>query len=131
MLDIDNVKAGPLICYEVRFPELSRKLVRAGANILIYPAQWPAFRTFQWEVLLQARAVENQCFVIGVNIHGDHGGSMMGGRSRIFSPFGNILASVDDGPGWSTCIMEPEKMYSLRKKIPVLNEIREDLDLSE
>ncbi len=131
ILDINNARAGPLICYEVRFPELSRRLVRAGANILIYPAQWPAFRTFQWEVLLQARAVENQCFVIGVNIYGDHGGSMMGGRSRIFSPFGNVLASVDEGPGWSTSILDPEKMHSLRNKIPVLDEIREDLDLME
>ncbi len=125
----DDVPIGPLICYEVRFPELSRKLVFGGAQLLIYPAQWPSFRTFQWETLLRARAIENQCFVIGTNVYGDHGGSMMGGRSRIFSPFGNVIASVDEGEGWSTCLIDPKEMYSLREKIPVLKEARPDIDL--
>ena len=129
MFRMDDVPIGPLICYEVRFPELSRKLVFEGAQLLIYPAQWPSFRTFQWETLLRARAIENQCFVIGTNVYGDHGGSMMGGRSRIFSPFGNVIASVDDGEGWSTCLLNPEEMYSLREKIPVLKESRPDIDL--
>jgi predicted amidohydrolase len=122
-----NVGIGPLICYEVRFPELSRKLIMSGASLLVYPAQWPAFRTFQWETLLKARAIENQCFVIGTNIFGNHGNSSMGGSSRIYSPFGNTIASVDQGEGWSVCRLDPDEMYSLREKIPVLREARTDL----
>ena len=128
-LKMNDVTMGPLICYEVRFPELSRELVLQGAGILIYPAQWPEFRIFQWDALLKARAIENQCFVIGANIYGDHGGSMMGGMSAIYSPFGDLLGRVEKGEGWSISELDPEKMYSLREKIPVLQERRTDLKL--
>ncbi len=126
-LKMNDLTMGPLICYEVRFPELSRELVLQGAGILIYPAQWPEFRVFQWDALLKARAIENQCFVIGVNIYGDHGGSMMGGMSAIYSPFGDLLGRVEKGEGWAISELDPEKMYSIREKIPVLQERRTDL----
>lgn len=129
VLDMEGVGIGPLICYESRFPELSRKLVLSGADILVYPTQWPKFRVDQWTTLLRARAIENQCFVIGAGIYGDHGGSIMGGMSSAYSPFGNLLGRIEKGQGYTIFKMDPLEMYKLRKKIPVLNEIRKDLEL--
>jgi predicted amidohydrolase len=129
LLRLDEIEIGPLICYEVRFPELSRALVMKGAKILVYPTQWPAHRIFQWDTLLRARAIENQCFVIGANIYGEHSGTMMGGHSIIYSPFGNKLASVGDGEGWSLAELDPSELYRFRKRIPVLDDIRCDLSV--
>jgi predicted amidohydrolase len=125
--NVDDTIIGPLICYEVRFPEISRKLVLEGAGILIYPAQWPQFRTFQWDTLLRARAIENQCYVVGVNVHGDHGGSMMGGMSEIYSAYGDLLCRVEKNEGWAVAELDPLVMGSIREKIPVLTERRQDL----
>lgn len=127
IMDIDSLKVGPLICYEVRFPELSRRLVLEGAELLIYAAQWPAFRTFQWEAMLKARAIENQCYVAGVNIYGQHGENMMGGKSRLFSPYGDILAAVDEGEGYGSAVLSEGYLLKIRENIPVLKEIRNDI----
>ena len=122
-----DVRIGPLICYEVRYPELARRLTLDGADMIIYMAQWPHFRIFQWETLLRARAIENQLFVIGVNIWGDHEGVMMGGGSRIISPFGEILAHLDDGPGWTSAELDPSIIEGVREKIPVFDDRLEKL----
>lgn len=129
IFDVEGVKIGPLICYEARFPELSRKMVLAGAQVLVYPVQWPEFRVDQWTTLLRARAIENQCFVIGAGVYGDHGDSVMGGMSRGFSPFGNLLGGIEKGEGTVTFTMDPFEMYKFRERIPVLEEIRDDLEI--
>ncbi|OYT44480.1 hypothetical protein B6U90_05185 [Thermoplasmatales archaeon ex4484_6] len=122
-----DVDIGPLICYEVRFPELSRLLVLEGAAILVYPAQWPRHRTFQWENFLRTRALENQCFVMGANVYGDHGGAFMGGHSMIVSPYGRTVGHVKSGPGWAVSRLDPSSIRRFRKGIPVLGDIRKDL----
>lgn len=122
-----DARIGPLICYEIRYPELARRLTLDGADIIIYMAQWPQFRIFQWETLLRARAIENQLFVIGVNVWGDHDGVMMGGGSRIIAPFGDILASLDEGPGWASAELRPSKIDEIRRNIPVFDDRREKL----
>lgn len=118
---------GPLICYELRFPELSRTLTGAGASVLVYPAEWPAHRIFQWEHLLCARAVENQCFVIGVNTCGQHSRVRMGGRSMVVSPYGDRLCELKVEEGWSRCTMDPGRMEEVRSKIPAYKGLRTDL----
>ncbi len=127
MLHMGDVKIGPLICYEIRYPEISRKYALDGAHILVYMAQWPAKRIFQWELLLRARAVENQCFVIGVNICGLHGSTEMGGHSMIVSPFGEVMASLDDRAGWASSELDPERMYRFRRGIPAMKYRRPEL----
>ena len=130
LFEMEGVKVGPLICYESRFPELSRRLVLDGAQILVYPSQWPEFRVDQWTTLLRARAIENQCFVIGSGVCGGHENSPMGGMSSAFSPFGDLLGEIGKGEGWVVFEMDPVVMNKLRRKIPVLREIREDLEIS-
>lgn len=125
--NVGGAKVAPLICYEVRFPELSRKQVLEGAEILIYPAQWPGFRIFQWEMLLKARAVENQCYVIGVGAYGPHGDTQMGGHSMVIAPYGDVLCRVDDEEGYARATIGPERIRDLRSRIPVLVERRPDI----
>jgi len=124
---VKDARIAPLICYEVRFPELARKHVLDGAEILIYPAQWPSFRIFQWETLLKGRAVENQCNVIGVGAYGPHGDSKMGGHSMVIGPFGDVLCRIDDEPGYARVTVGPDRMNELRRRIPVLRERRPEL----
>ncbi|MFW3145652.1 MAG: nitrilase-related carbon-nitrogen hydrolase [Thermoplasmatota archaeon] len=124
---LKGARISPLICYELRFPELSRKLVLEGSHVLVYMGQWPNYRIFQWEALLKARAIENQCFVIGVGVWGHHGRQLMGGGSSVFSPFGNLLCSVKEGEGYAQCTMDPSELVRFREGIPVLYERRPDL----
>jgi predicted amidohydrolase len=127
LFSVKDALIAPLICYEVRFPELARKQVLQGADIIIYPAQWPSFRIFQWEALLKGRAIENQCYVIGVGAYGSHGETEMGGHSMVIAPFGDILCRIDDEPGYARATLGPDKMSDLRKRIPVLRERRPEL----
>lgn len=83
-------KIGILICYEVRFPELARKLVKKGAELIAIPAEFPRQRIEHWKTLLRARAIENQIFVAGVNcVEGDLD---YGGNSMLIDPEGKVLA---------------------------------------
>lgn len=87
LIKINNIKIGMMICFELRAPEIARSLVKEGADVLIVFAQWPKERIFHWEVLLKARAIENQCYVIGVNSFGN---------SMAVSPKGEILCVLND-----------------------------------
>ena len=82
---------GCLICFDLRFPELARIQCQKGADILICSAMWPSVRIHHWNILLQARAIENQIFVIGCNAIGISGNSQLGGNSVIYSPDGTVL----------------------------------------
>jgi len=88
---------GLMICYDLRFTELCRSLVLKGAQMVAVVAQWPAIRVAHWDVLLRARAIENQVFVFGVNRCGKDGALVYGGHSRIVSPWGEVLARAGKG----------------------------------
>lgn len=83
-----TVRAGVIICYDLRFPELIRALARRGIEILFVPARWPRSRDAAWRTLLRARAIENQIIVIGCNARGREGG-----YSYAFDPFGGEVFS--------------------------------------
>jgi len=127
LFEMGDMRIGPLTCYEVRYPELSRKLALRGAHLLVYTAEWPLHRVFQWELLLRARALENQCFVSGVNICGDHERVAMGGHSMIVSPTGEVITSLGEGPDTATALLEPYRLYDFRDRIPAFYSRREDL----
>lgn len=91
-----GVKIAPLICYDLRFPELARAAVKLGAEVLIYIAAWPVKRVNHWLTLLQARAIENQCYVIGVNRTGTEPSYSYNGRSVIINPQGVIIADAGE-----------------------------------
>jgi omega-amidase len=83
-----EVRAGVVICYDVRFPELVRSLALQGMTVLFVPARWPKARDEAWQSLLKARAIENQIFVVGCNANDDEGG-----YSYAFNPMGKMIFS--------------------------------------
>lgn len=94
LFEWNDLQVAPLICYDLRFPELARAAVRAGAEALIYIAAWPVKRQEHWITLLKARAIENQAFVIGVNRCGKEPESSYGGRSMAVDPHGVVIADA-------------------------------------
>jgi predicted amidohydrolase len=117
---------GLTVCYDVRFPELYRRLVYAGATILTIPSAF-TFPTGEahWEVLMRARAIENQCYVLapaqfGTNVHGfsDYGNSM------IVDPWGRVLARASDQEGVLIAPIDMDYLARVRRELPSLTHAR-------
>ncbi|MEW5736053.1 MAG: carbon-nitrogen family hydrolase [Thermodesulfobacteriota bacterium] len=117
-------KVGIMTCYDLRFPELARSLCAAGAAMLLVPAQWPSVRIRHWEVLLAARAVENQVFVIGANACGKSGDLLLGGRSALLSPWGRILKRAGARPARLSARLDMDEVERARKAVPVWEDRR-------
>ncbi|MEM8525016.1 MAG: amidohydrolase [Bacteroidota bacterium] len=116
-------KICPLICYDLRFPVWSRNA--ENYDLLIYLANWPVTRSFHWKSLLQARAIENQSFTVGVNCVGkDGGGYYYTGDSCILSPAGEWLFQAADRRVVHTQTIHKEDLIALRKKLPFLADIK-------
>jgi predicted amidohydrolase len=124
----DGVGLGLSICYDVRFPELYRILAIGGARILTVPAAFTVPTTRDhWEVLLRARAIENQAFVIAANQIGEHapasaaGAAMRsGGRSMIVDPWGIVLALAADREGHIVADLDLDAQQRIRRELPAL-----------
>lgn len=86
---------GALVCYDLRFPEISRSQTFAGCRLIVISAQWPTVRLDHWQLLVKARAVENQAFVAACNGCGNSGGNQLAGHSMIVDPAGKVLAEAD------------------------------------
>ena len=113
---------GLMICYDLRFPELCRVLALRGAWMIVVMAQWPAVRVSHWDLLLRARAVENQTFVLGANRSG-RDDVVYGGHSRIVSPNGEVLARASKRSGTISAVIDPAVLTQARKQIPCLEQI--------
>jgi predicted amidohydrolase len=109
---------GPQICYDIRFPELSRKYYAEGASLFCVPAQWPSARKAHWDVLLVARAVENQLFVVATNAVGQSGDFSYSGGSAIISPWGELLAQGGEDEDIVIATIDPSKIEEARRRIP-------------
>ncbi len=116
-------KIAPMVCYDLRFPVWSRNRLdedrSLAVDLLLYVANWPAKRIEHWNILLKARAIENQCFVAGLNRVGVDGNEIAyNGSSAIIDPLGQVLVHQRD----EACILEqqldPETMISFRNKFP-------------
>ncbi len=95
--EVDGIKAGFLTCYDIRFPEISRLLTDAGAQILFLPSAFPLVRVGHWKTLTEARAIENQVFVVAANRIGNDGpGLTFCGASRVIDPYGTIIAAASE-----------------------------------
>jgi predicted amidohydrolase len=117
-----GVELGLAICYDLRFPELFRILAVDGARILALPSAFtlPTTRD-HWEVLVRARAIENQAFVIAANQVGPHpGGLRSGGRSMIVDPWGVVLAQAPDGEHHVCAELDLERQAEIREQLPAL-----------
>lgn len=113
---------GLMICYDLRFPELCRSLTLGGAKMVAVLAEWPAERVAHWKVLLKARAIENQLFVLGANRCGQDGGLVYAGHSRIISPYGEVMASAGKRPATLSAAVDLSLVERTRKQIPCLQE---------
>ncbi|NIY92193.1 carbon-nitrogen hydrolase family protein [Vibrio diazotrophicus] len=114
-------KLGLSICYDVRFPNLYAELRRLGAQILLVPAAFTAVTgKAHWEVLLRARAIENQCWVIAVGQGGHHPcGRETWGHSMVISPWGDIIASLGQNAESLVVDIELEQIESVRATMPI------------
>ncbi len=109
---------GPQICYDLRFPELSRKYFLEGAELLCVSAQWPSVRAAHWDLLTAARALENQMYVVAANATGRSGEFLYAGGSTIVSPLGERLAAAGEGEGIAAAAIDPGEAEEFRRRIP-------------
>jgi len=118
----NGVALGLSICYDLRFPELYRILAVRGARVITVPAAFTLATTRDhWEILLRARAIENQAYVIAANQIGAHpAGQHSGGRSMIVDPWGVVLAQAPDGEGHITVDLDLERQLEIRSRLPSL-----------
>ncbi len=93
--DVNGIGVGVIICYDLRFPALTRRLAKAGCEVILVPALWPELRINHWEALLRARAIENQVYMVGANGLGSQHGLFIPGHSMIVSPNGESLNSAE------------------------------------
>ncbi|RCG17158.1 carbon-nitrogen family hydrolase [Streptomyces reniochalinae] len=114
---------GLATCYDLRFPELFRALVDAGAQVLVVPAGWPAKRADHWSLFARTRAVENQCFVVACGTAGTHAGVAQAGRSAVIDPWGEVLAETDSTEETVlTADLDLTQVEKVRESFPVLKD---------
>jgi predicted amidohydrolase len=123
VLDTELGKIGLSICYDLRFPELYRQLGARGAEILVVPSAFTAHTgAAHWHVLLRARAVENQCFVIAAGQTGRHHDKRESyGHSLIIDPWGTVLADQGKEPGLAVADLDMELLAKTRRQMPCLD----------
>lgn len=117
---------GMSVCYDLRFPEFYRRLVDQGAEILVAPSAFTAATgKAHWRLLLQARAVENLCYMIGANLcDRQHPTKPTWGGSAIIDPWGEVLAELDDEEGYIVAPIDRQHIVTLRQNMPVLEHRR-------
>ena len=117
------------VCYDLRFPVWSRN--RKDYDAAIYVASWPSVRQFPWDTLLRARAIENQCFVLGVNRVGTDPSCTYGGGTAAIDPYGATLAACDPGTeGVVLADLDMSALEAFRAKFPVLDDA-EDFEIKQ
>jgi omega-amidase len=113
----------PFICYDLRFPEIFRGGVKKGAEVYCVIANWPDRREFHWVNQLQARAIENQAYVIGVNRCGSDPALNYSGRSMVVDPHGKIVADAGNGECVVVVDLDPEVVRGWRREFPLLGDM--------
>ena len=129
VVDTPFGKLGLAVCYDLRFPELFRRLVQKGANVILLPAAF-TMQTGRdhWEVLLRARAIENLCWVVGVGQWGEAPPQhLCYGRSMVVNPWGLVVAQAPDGAVNVTAEIDLHSVQRVRARFPALDHVREDI----
>lgn len=124
---LDGASCGLIICYDIRFPELTRSLTVQGLDMLFMVSQWPGVRTNHLRVLCTARAIENQMFLVCCNSCGKAGDTVYGGNSGIIDPWGNNLAQAGPEEQMLTADCDLEILNQIRGSIPVFRDRRPSL----
>ncbi|MEU6221016.1 carbon-nitrogen family hydrolase [Streptomyces sp. NPDC047022] len=119
---LPETTVGVATCYDLRFPEMFRSLVDAGAETLVIPAGWPERRRPHWTLLARARAVENQAYVLACGTAGTHAGVPQAGHSIVVDPWGEVLAEAGAGEEVLTVEFDPAKVATTREQFPALKD---------
>lgn len=120
--------AGLMTCYDIRFPEMARKLTLGGATLLLVPSAFPLVRLEHWKTILRCRAIENQVYVVAANRVGTDHGLTFCGFSCVYDPYGTLLASaseIDDA--MLLAEITPERVVEVRTRMRVLQDRQPDL----
>jgi len=122
VVDVGGFKLGLSICYDLRFPELYRALSEQGAEVLLVPAAFTLHTgKDHWHVLLRARAIEAQAFVVAAGQFGTHPGARQTyGHSLVVDPWGTVIAEASDGVGVVTATLERARLEGVRRSLPSL-----------
>jgi len=123
--EVDGIGVGVVICYDLRFPSIMRKLARSGCEVIIVPAMWPEARINHWETLLRARAIENQVFMVGANGLGNQHGFFFPGHSMIVGPSGEALNTPEMRESVIVRKLDLAQLRKLRREICYLDEEKE------
>lgn len=128
VFELDGIKMGVIICYDLRFPELARSLALQGAQVLFIVAQWPTPRIFHWKNLQLARAIENQMYVVSCNGVGVLEGVEYSGTSMMIDPWGEILQEgTINKEETLISTLNVEKVSEVRKEVPIFESRVPDL----
>lgn len=119
-------KIGVIICYDLRFPELSRRLALEGARLICVPAQWPRPRQEHWRTLLRARAIENQLYILSCNACGQIGKLDFFGMSMLIDPKGEVLVDAGEEQTEICAPLDWQVMDEWRAQIPCFADRRPD-----
>ncbi len=120
-------RLGIAICYDLRFPEMFRKLALDGAELVCLPAQWPSPRQLHWRTLIRARAIENQYFLVAANNCGQLGNLHFFGMSLIVSPRGEFLAEGGQDIAEPSALLNFADMAAYREEIPAWHDRRPEI----
>ncbi|MGW1889622.1 carbon-nitrogen family hydrolase [Streptomyces sp. NPDC002004] len=113
---------GLAICYDLRFPELFRGLLDAGAELIVVPAAWPAARLGHWQLLTRTRALEEQVFLLACCAAGTHGGMEQAGHSVVVDPWGTVLGEARTAEETVTVDFDMAQVARIRSELPVLRD---------
>ena len=126
VVSTDMARVGLSICYDMRFPELYRRMASDGAELFSVPSAFtvPTGRA-HWEVLLRARAIENFCYVLAAAQYGQHAnGRVTWGHSLICDPWGRVVACLPEGEGACVASLDLDELYRIRERVPSLEHRR-------
>lgn len=125
-IDVEGVRVTPLICYDLRFPELFRAAADA-TDLFVVVANWPSRRAHAWRTLLAARAIDDQAWVLGVNRVGDAEGYPHRGDTSLLDPWGEVVSTLSDVPGVVLNEVDAEVVLQARERFPFLRDRRRNL----
>lgn len=129
LVELDGVKIGITICYDIRFPEIYRAYRKSGADVLVNMAAWGASKKIPWDSMTTSRAVENQTYFVALTQTGElKNGEKNLGHSMILDYNGNILSEINKEEGRIFAEIDLNEMYEFRNKCTILNDIKDSYE---
>lgn len=127
LFNLNGITAAGFVCYDLRFPEWIQAHSLKGAKVLFFVAEWPIQRIDHWEILLKARAIENQCYVVGCNRVGQDQANTFGGGSIIIDPWGEIISKGGTSEEIIFGEIDSKKVDEIRSTIPIFEDRKEEI----